>query len=69
MTTEDKLIPGEPIARVLIEKRFKNGCKWWDSVTISGVDAEAEARKLVDILNQNSLYVYQIKEPDKTRVC
>ncbi len=53
-----RLAPGEPEPRILIQKKFKNGYMWWDSVTISG---DVEARKLVDILNQNSLYVYRIK--------
>jgi len=59
MNIDERLAPGEPEPRVLIEKRFHNGCKWWDSVTISGVD---EAEKLINTLNKiNSLYVYRIK--------
>jgi hypothetical protein len=57
-TIDERLSPGEPEPRIMIEKRFEDGCRWWDSVTISGVQ---EANRLVDILNKNSLYVYRIK--------
>jgi len=55
---EERLTPGEPGPRIMIEKRFKTDYKWFDSVTISGVD---EAKSLVDLLNKNALYVYRIK--------
>lgn len=56
-TFEERLAPGEPEPRTMIEKRFKNDFKWFDSVTISA----DEAKSLVDILNKNGLYVYRIK--------
>jgi len=58
MNIDERLAAGEPEPRVIIEKRYENGSRWWDSVSISGVD---EAKKLIEILNKNSLYVYRIK--------
>jgi len=57
-TIDERLAPGEPEPRIMIEKRFKTDYKWFDSVTISGVD---EANRLINILNKNGLYVYRIK--------
>jgi hypothetical protein len=57
MSIDERLAPGEPGPRVMIEQRFENDCKWFDSVTISA----DEAKCLVDLLNKNSLYVYRIK--------
>jgi len=35
MNIEERLAPGEPEPRVIIEKRYGNGSRWWDSVSIS----------------------------------
>ena len=57
---DEKLEPGEPLRRVMIEKRLNRG-EWQDSVAVCGME---EAWETVDTLNGSCLkeYEYRIKD-------